>query len=206
MKQRFNKKIFTASLFFRDIGYLIWNLPKFLAIRKNIDISNIFIEKIMTVTTAVNGCVYCAWLHAKKAIESGISDEEIKNMMKLQFQADATEFELEGLLYAQHYAETNRKPEPEMTEKLFNYYGEPTSSQIILLIRQINFGNLYGNTWDAVMSRFKGIPSPNSNIIFEICFLLLNFVFFIPVTILMKLEKKPNQDELKIKAKRTTPI
>ncbi|MGB7294323.1 MAG: carboxymuconolactone decarboxylase family protein [Candidatus Aminicenantales bacterium] len=86
---------------------------------RNKEISRTFIEKIMTVTTAVNGCRYCAWFHAQRAVESGISQEEIRNMLNLQFQADASEFELIALLYAQHYAETDRKPGREMTAKLF---------------------------------------------------------------------------------------
>ena len=140
----------------------------------------------MTVTTAVNGCVYCSWFHAKKALDSGISKEEFKNMMNLQFQADASEYELMALLYAQHFAETNRDPDPEMTRKLITYYGTKTAGHIILIIRMIFFGNLYGNTWDAVMSRFKGSPAPNSNILFEFFYFLLNFPVMFPAMILVK--------------------
>ncbi|MCD6336717.1 MAG: carboxymuconolactone decarboxylase family protein [Candidatus Marinimicrobia bacterium] len=53
----------------------------------------------MAVAIAVNGCVYCSWFHAKQAVDSGISEDEIKNMMSLQFQADADEYELMALLY-----------------------------------------------------------------------------------------------------------
>ena len=139
---------------------------------------------------AVNGCVYCAWFHAKQAIESGISEAEVRNMLNLQFHADASEFELLALLYAQHFAETNRKPEPEMTRKLFDFYGDKTANHIILLIRMIFFGNLYGNTWDAVISRFKGKPAKNSCIIFEIFFFLLNFLIMFPAMLLLRKDKK----------------
>ncbi len=189
-RQEFDKKIFTAGLFLNDIGFLVINVPRFIEVFRNKNITKVLVEKIMTVTTAVNGCVYCAWFHAKQAIESGISEAEVRNMLNLQFHADASEFELLALLYAQHFAETNRKPEPEMTRKLFDFYGDKTANHIILLIRMIFFGNLYGNTWDAVISRFKGKPAKNSCIIFEIFFFLLNFLIMFPAMLLLRKDKK----------------
>jgi hypothetical protein len=111
-------------------------------------------------------------------------------MLNLQFQADATEFETIALLYAQHFAETNRNPDPAMTKKLFDFYGEKTAHHIILFIRMIFFGNLYGNTWDAVLSRFRGVSVPNSNIIFEFLYFLLNAPIMFPLMIFMKLDRK----------------
>jgi AhpD family alkylhydroperoxidase len=189
MKQRFDKKIYTARLLFSDIGFLMWNLPKLRSAFKNKQITKAFTEKIMSVTTAVNGCVYCSWFHAKQAVACGISEQEVKDMMNLQFQANANEFELVALLYAQHFAETNRTPDADMTTKLFDYYGDKTANDIILVIRMIFFGNLYGNTWDAVISRFKGRPAKSSNIIFELLFFLLNFIVMIPLMLVVKADK-----------------
>lgn len=185
-RQTFDKKIYTASLLARDIGFLLVNSPEIIRAAQNPAISLAFVEKIMTVTTAVNGCVYCAWFHAKQAVASGISEAEVRNMLKLQFQADATEFELTGLLYAQHFAETNRRPDPAMTQKLVNFYGGETARHIILFIRMIFFGNLYGNTWDAVLSRFKGTPAKNSSVLFELAFFLLNSPVMVPTMLLMR--------------------
>ena len=190
MKQRFDKKIYTARLLFNDIGFLIGNGFKLRSALKNKEINKVFVEKIMAVTTAVNGCVYCSWFHAKQALACGISEQEVKNMMNLQFQANASELELLALLYAQHYAETNRTPDKDITKKLFDYYGEKTAKHIILVIRMIFFGNLYGNTWDAVISRCKGKPAQNSAIIFELFFFLFNFIVMIPLTLIMKLDTK----------------
>lgn len=186
----YEKKIFTAEILAKDIGFLIKSLPKIVGIFRDKKITRTFIEKIMMVTTAVNGCIYCSWFHAKQAVESGISEEEVRNMLNLQFHADPTEFETVALLYAQHFAETNRNPDLAMTEKLFDYYGEETANHIILVIRMIYFGNLYGNTWDAVISRFKGLPAQNSNIIFEFFYFLINAPIMFPAMIFMKLDKK----------------
>jgi AhpD family alkylhydroperoxidase len=186
----FDKKIFTAKIFFGDLGFLIWNFPKIIVAMRDQKMTRTFVEKIMTVTSAVNGCIYCSWFHAKQAVNSGITKEEVKNMMELQFHADAKEYELMALLYAQHFAETNRQPDPEMTKKLFDYYKDKTAKHIILVIRMISFGNLYGNTWDAVISRLKGKPAPYSNILFEIFYFLLNFLIMVPAMFIIKKDKK----------------
>jgi hypothetical protein len=54
----------------------------------------------------------------------------------------------------------------------------------------ISFGNLLGNTWDAVLSRFKGRPAPESNITSELAFVLVTFWFMFPAMWLMKTDGK----------------
>ncbi len=186
MSQEFHKRIFTAGTFFKDIGYLIIHTPQIVAALHDEAIGKAFQEKIMTVVTAINGCTYCTWFHARVAVESGISEDELKNLFNLQFNADADPHEIPALLYAQHFAETNRNPAPEMTEKLVAFYGEKTALHIILFIRMIYFGNLSGNTWDAVMSRLKGKPARNSSIFFEMFFFLFAFLFMLPAMLIMK--------------------
>ena len=190
MKKGFKKRIFTARLFFNDLGFLIWNFPKIIRVFTNKQNPKQLFEKILIVTDAVNGCTYCSWLDAKLAIKSGISKEEINNMLNLQFHTDASESELNALLFAQHFSESNRNPDPKMTNKLFDYYGEKTAKNIILAIRTVTFGNLYFNTWGAIISRFKGNPAENSNVIFEMVYFLLNFIIILPFIILRKLDKK----------------
>jgi AhpD family alkylhydroperoxidase len=195
IEKGFDKKIFTAKLFFSDLGFLFWNFPKIIGAMRDQKMTRTFVEKIMTVTSAVNGCIYCSWFHAKQAVSSGISEEEVKNMMELQFHADAKEYEIMALLYAQHFAETNRQPDSEMTKKLFDYYGDKTAKNIILVIRIISFGNLYGNTWDAVISRLKGKPAPNSNILFELFYFLMNFLIMIPAMLTIKRDKEKSKGQ-----------
>jgi AhpD family alkylhydroperoxidase len=140
----------------------------------------------MKVTSAINGCTYCSWFHTKQALSSGISKEEIKKMINLQFQAETSDFELAALLYVQYFAKTDRKPETELTTKYYDFYGKKTAKDIFIFIRMINFGNLFGNTWDAVISRFKRNPSKNSNVLFELFFLLISFWFMIPLMFIAK--------------------
>lgn len=189
MKHGFDKKTFTAKLFLNDLVYLFVHIPHYYSLSKNKKLTDQFIEKVNNITSSVNGCIYCSWFHAKQAVKSGLTEKEIKEMMQLQFQTNASDFELPALLYAQHYAETNRQPDKEMTENLFDFYGKKTANHIIIMIRRIYFGNLYGNTWEAVMSRLKGKPAPQSSIIFEALFFILNFWFMIPITMIMNRDK-----------------
>ena len=163
------------------MGFLLGKTPQIIAALRNMEIGKSFMEKIMTIVTAVNGCTYCTWFHAKQAVSTGISEEEVKNMLNLQFKADASDYEIIGLLYAQHYAETNRNPDKEMTDKLFTFYGEKTANHIILFIRMIYFGNLDGNTFDAFLSRLKGNKAENSNVIFEFFFFIIHAPIMLPL-------------------------
>ncbi len=181
MDHEFDRKIFTARMFIMDTFYLIFKLPTIIGAFRNKKITKAFMEKIMMVVTAVNGCTYCTWFHAKQAISSGISEEEVKNMLKLQFEADASDFETTGLLFAQHYAETDRRPDNDMTYRLFQYYGQKTAKQIMVIIRIIFWGNLTGNTSDAFLSRLKGVKAKNSNVIFETIFFILTAPLLLPL-------------------------
>lgn len=189
MKHEFDRRIFTAGLWIKDTLLLLYKLPVIIGTFRNKDISRAFMEKIMLVVTAVNGCPYCEWFHAKVAISSGLSQEELKNTLNLQFRADTSDFELVALLYAQHYAETNRQPDPDMTNHLIEFYGEKAAKHIRMVIQMISYGNLAGNTFDAFISRLKGKKAPNSNILFEAIFFVLNAPILLPILPLMNNER-----------------
>lgn len=187
MKEQFQKRIFSAASLLKELSYLLLRWPRIVAALFDPEIGPAFREKILIVTSAVNECTYCSWFHAKQAVASGVSAAEVGDMFQLQFHANASPRELTALLYAQHYAETDRSPDAEMTARLFDEYGERTANHILALIRAIYFGNLFGNTWDAVLSRFKGNPAKGSSVTFELVFFALVFWF---MWILMLLAKR----------------
>jgi len=190
MIDNFDRKIYTFRLLLSDLAFLFRNTVNIFAAMQNKKLGKVFMEKVMTVVTAVNGCTYCTWFHAKQAVSSGISKTEVKNMLNLQFEADASDLEVVALLYAQHYAETNRNPDKEMTKKLFDFYGEKTAKHIVLMIRMIFFGNLSGNTFDAFLSRLKGKKAKNSNVVFETLFFIINAPFMLPLIPAVKKYRK----------------
>lgn len=179
MMEHFNRNIYTFKSFRQDMKFIFSHRKLIKQTMQDLD--QAFVEKIMTVVTAVNGCRYCSWFHARQAVSSGIPQEEVQQMMKLQFQADANEEELMALLYAQHYAETHCKPSPEMAEKLIEAYGPEKADEIQMVIRMITFGNLSGNTFDAFLSRLKGIKAEDSSPFFEFMFFLFGAPFLLPL-------------------------
>jgi len=185
MAHGFDRKIFNAKIFFSDLGFLIGHLPSVIGAMRDKALGMDFIEKTMMVVTGVNGCTYCTWFHANQAVKSGLSEAEILDTFNLQFQADADPHTLPALLFAQHYAETDRHPEPEMWQRVVDTYGETTANHIMMVIRVIFFGNLIGNTFDAVLARCRGQGAEGSNRCFETFFFLLTFWFMLPAKWLM---------------------
>jgi len=190
MAHRFDRRIFTAKVFFSDLGFLIGHAPSLIGALRNKELGKEFIEKTMMVVTGVNGCTYCTWFHANQAVKSGLSEQEIIDTFNLQFQAEADPHTLPALLFAQHYAETDRHPEPEMWQRVVDAYGETTAKHVMMIIRLIFFGNLIGNTFDAVLARCRGEGAEGSNRCFETFFFLLTFWFMLPAKWLMDRQNK----------------
>jgi AhpD family alkylhydroperoxidase len=97
MKASFDKKIYTFRLLLNDLVFLFRNTVNIFSAMRSKKLGKVFMEKVMTVVTAVNGCIYCTWFHAKQAVSSGISETEVKNMLNLQFEADTSDFEVTAL-------------------------------------------------------------------------------------------------------------
>jgi len=118
----FNRRVYTLRLFLKDVFFIISNIFELNKLRKNKEINKVFQEKIMTIVSSINGCVYCKWFHAKQAVKAGIPSESVKKLLKLQFNTIAYDYELKGLLFAQHFTETNRAPDKDMIEDLYSFY------------------------------------------------------------------------------------
>ena len=82
MAHGFDRKIFNARIFFSDLGFLLRHLPSAVGAMRNPELGKAFIEKTMMVVTGVNGCTYCTWFHAKEAVKSGLSEDEILDFCK----------------------------------------------------------------------------------------------------------------------------
>ena len=186
----FSRRIYTFSLLMNDLGFLTKNIPFIIKSARKKLVSKQLSEKIMLVVTAVNGCVYCEWFHAKMAKRSGISNSEIHDLLNSQFAVSAKEDEVQALLYAQHYTETNRKPDPQMRQEFTKTYGKDRAKAIELNIRAIWFGNLSGNTFDAYRSRRKGKKAENSNAVFEFIFYVISYPILAPLLPILKKKGK----------------
>lgn len=163
----FRKKVFSLKTFINHIRLMFKYRTAMKDISRNKIISEIFVEHLMLVCTAVNDCVYCAWGHRGMAHSIGISDEEIDQILSLNF-INTPSFERTALEFAKEYALTNGKPETSLVKKLVQEYGKQKANAIIASILMITTGNLAGNTLSSFIYRIKGGKLDNNNLPFEL--------------------------------------
>ncbi len=196
MKKRFSKRIHTIKDFIYHLDKLISRPDAIRRARKNSDIHIKFIERIMLAVTQVNGCRLCSYAHTKIALESGLAQNEISALLSGDFQS-APEYEHRALLFSQYYAETNGHPEQTEWCELVNTYGKQNAEAILVNIRIIMFGNIYGNTMDAFMHRLTLRGSKKSSLWRELGILvgiIPVFLVLLPKSIILK--KSKNQSLL----------
>jgi len=95
-------------------------------------ISPAFRERLMLAVTAVNGCRYCSYFHAKQALKSGLTPSEIGQLLS----GDVTycpEEQAIALIYAQHWAEYDAHPDPEAVLKLQAELSFPSPGAKVIL-------------------------------------------------------------------------
>ena len=175
-------------LFFSDIWFVIsrpFSVWRMLTASR---VSRAFAEKILLAVTAVNDCVYCSRGHAKLALVNGVEQSEIDQLLAQDIGQSVDEYEATALAFAQHYAESERNPDPAALAALEEKYGKKIARDIILYIRLISVGNLLGNTLDGFLARFKGEGRDDSNLFFELIFVmmlplvsLIALILYIPI-------------------------
>lgn len=148
----FQKRFYTPRTLVRDLREIMAHMPEFKETARSGRVSRAFAEKIMMAVTAVNGCRYCAWYHTKLALKEGIPPEEITKILSADI-GDLPQEEAVALAFAQHWAETAGQPDAKAERHFREYYGPQVSADILNWMRMINFGNLAGNTWDAILWR-----------------------------------------------------
>jgi len=171
-KGRFSKRIYTPRSLLQDFRNILDHFHEFRSAVHSQHPSRAFAEKIMLAVTAVNGCRYCSYGHAKAALKSGISPEEVNLLLSGEV-GHVSPDEAPALFFAQHYAESGDHPDPEMVQRLEETYGQEEAQGILAHIRMITFGNLSGNTFDALLSRLRGRPAEGSSLGSELATLVL---------------------------------
>ncbi|MEA3438610.1 MAG: carboxymuconolactone decarboxylase family protein [Thermodesulfobacteriota bacterium] len=168
----FHKRFYTLRTFTCDLKDLAAHIPALISTVRNKRISRPFAEKIMLSVASVNECSYCSYLHTKTALKGGVSEKEINKLLEQEI-GDFSEDESVALAFAQHYAETEKKTDPEAERRFRSYYGPQISKDIVNYIRIVNFFTLVGNTAYAFLSRLRGKPAQKSNPLSEILILVI---------------------------------
>jgi AhpD family alkylhydroperoxidase len=114
-----------------------------------------FRERLMMVVTEVNGCRYCSYYHSAQSIRAGLSNDELRILLAGQIPEDSPMEEIPALVYAQHWAETNARPDSEAVQLLVETYLDEKADMIHAILRMIRAGNLMGNTWDYFLNRIS---------------------------------------------------
>lgn len=154
-KNRFNKRTYhSLRNVLRDFSAVTRQRRQIKTLMHGDTLSDAFRERIMLTVTEVNGCRYCQYAHAKIALSAGLPASEIESLSAGIFHHCPPD-EVPALLYAQHWAEENGRPEAAMREKMHINYGEGKTLDIELVMRMIRMGNLLGNTWDYILYKLS---------------------------------------------------
>ncbi|HNT25027.1 MAG TPA: carboxymuconolactone decarboxylase family protein [Anaerolineales bacterium] len=188
VKPCFNKRIYTFPAFKEDVRQIFDHIDELRRAAHSGRVSKAFAEKIMLVVTAVNGCRYCSFGHSRAALAAGVSNAELKKLLTLEL-GDFPVEEATALAFAQHYAETACKPEPAALQRVMAYYGQEAAQDILAYLRMITFGNLTGNTFDALLSRMTARPAPHSSLRDELG-VLLGVLWMPPSRLILQVFKR----------------
>ena len=148
---KFNKRTYkNLKDFFSDLFFPIKNRTRLREVTNKKLISPAFRERLMLAVTAVNGCRYCSYFHARQALKSGLTSEEISRLLSGDVD-NCPEEEAVAVIYAQHWAESDAHPDSEAVRRLQQTYGVEKTEAIHLMLRMIRLGNLLGNSWDYLL-------------------------------------------------------
>lgn len=142
-------------------------MPLLKAAKKRGEIDEQLVERIMLAVTEVNGCAICSYAHSRVALEAGLSDAEIRNLLAGS-NDDVPSDELQAILFAQHYADAGGFPSEEAWIRIVETYGLPKAKGILGATRAIMMGNAYGIPWSALLGRLKGKPDKQSSLPHEL--------------------------------------
>ncbi|CAA6814879.1 MAG: Alkyl hydroperoxide reductase AhpD [uncultured Sulfurovum sp.] len=160
INHNFEKRLTSTKVFYSYLRDFIANFKAVKTAKSRLDEQ--FQNKILLAVTQVNGCRYCSYLHTKHALESGMSEEEIKGLLAGEV-GDINDDESVALIFAQHYAETQAKPDADSVQRLYDTYGEEKADDIISIIQAIMMGNIHGISIDLLLSRLRGKRDPESS-------------------------------------------
>ena len=79
---KFNKRTYkNLRELFSDLWFPIRNRKRLKEVTNKGLIPPTFRERLMLAVTAVDGCRYCSYFHARQALRSGLNPEEISRLL-----------------------------------------------------------------------------------------------------------------------------
>lgn len=174
--KNFGRKLYSITEFYRICYLTFFSIPTFIITKKNKILSDQLAERVMLAVTEVNGCAFCSYAHTKMALETGIKDKEIQNMLA-GINDDVPKGEMAAVVFGQHYADSRGYPSKKSWETVIKTYGKQKAEGILASIRIVTLGNAAGVPWGSFIKRFKNKPDKRSNLPYEIAMILASIVF-----------------------------
>jgi len=137
-------------------------------------------ERIMLGVTQVNGCLLCSFAHTKMALEMGMEEQQIEDLLDGEL-SDIPQEQLKAVLFGQHYAETKGRPSQAAWDEILHTYGEETAKGILGTIRIMMVGNIWGVVIGLLKDRIQhGTVDERSSLGYELV-LILSLLPCIPI-------------------------
>ena len=155
MKKSFKRRLYPSlGDFAADLRATLARPRQMRAVMRGDSLDPAFRERLMLAVTAVNGCRYCSFYHARQALVVGIAPDEAEALAAGVLDGCPPE-QLPAVLYAQHWAESDARPDPAARARMVELYGAATTEAIELALHTIRIGNMAGNTFDYVLYRLS---------------------------------------------------
>jgi len=139
------RRLESAGEFMKYFKIVSKTMPSLRKIPEKDRISPQLSEKIMLAVCGVNECSRCSYLHTQTALEKGVTDSQIRELLAGQFGGESAE-DVPALLFAQHYAESRGEVSAEAREAVVKVYGENKVYHMSAYLLTVFFGNLCCNT------------------------------------------------------------
>lgn len=136
-----------------------------------------FKERIMLSITETNGCAMCSFVHTKIALSSGMSREEIKEILDGN-RNNIPVNEAVAIMFGQDFAASKENPSDESISRLIEEYGSQKAELIIAACHMITMTNGMGISLDHFYHRIRFNRNKNSNIFNEVLNPLFTMVLF----------------------------
>lgn len=179
-----DKQVRRCSIFegIKRLFIAAWALPILKTSNPDKKISKEFKEELSLAVTQVNQCKMCSYAHSKMALEAGMSETEIKDLLNGEL-SNIPQEDLPAVLYAQSYAQNEGKDQLQTYQRVKDLYGKKAKS-VKAVIQVMMAANAYGIVFGDLKTRFKGVHVRGSNIFYEIGMLLI-LIILLPLLLVV---------------------
>lgn len=137
---------------YQRLYYAFRNVPSWKKSLRKKELSEHFNSRIMIAVTEVNGCAVCSYGHTTMALESGMTQTEINELLEGGMSGVPLNEQM-AILFAQHVADNRGKVSIKSWDNLVKEYDGKLSKAILSSTQIIMMGNIFGIPIGSFLSR-----------------------------------------------------